>query len=432
MKVLVVGSGGREHAIVEKILKSPLVEKLYCVPGNAGICYPQDLSLKEKISGCENVSVEDIAALSAFSAANGIGLAIVGPEVPLALGVTDSLEKNGVKVFGPSKEAARLESSKLFAKEVMKRHRIPTGDYQAFEDFREALSFLKKRSFPIVIKADGLAAGKGVFIAQNISEAEAALSKCLVEKQFGDAGNIVVVEEFFTGQELSLLCVTDGETLKPLELAQDYKRIFDNDKGPNTGGMGSFSPVPFISKELHSELVDTIAKPTIDGLTNDGIKYKGVLYCGLMLTDSGPRVLEYNVRLGDPETQAILPRLESDLVETMLACIDGGLEKSILRWSSDVSVCVVAASGGYPGAYETGFPINGLQDEIFTSGDIDLFHAGTKLVNDSVVTAGGRVLNVTAKGPAFKIAREKAYKAINKIQFNGMHFRLDIAKRVSI
>jgi phosphoribosylamine--glycine ligase len=432
LRVIVVGGGGREHAVVKKVLESRLVDNIYCAPGNAGLCFPSEPELKEKIIGCEKIGAEEIEKMVTFSVEKGVDLAIIGPEAPLALGITDLFEKNGIKVFGPSKEAARLESSKLFAKEVMKRHCIPSGDYQAFDDFSEALAFVKKHDFPVVIKADGLAAGKGVFIASNLKEAGDALNKCLVEKQFGEAGETVIVEQFFTGQELSLLCVTDGQTVRPLELAQDYKRIFDNDTGPNTGGMGSFSPVPFISRELHDELVETIAKPTVEGLASDGIKYRGVLYCGLMLTDSGPKVLEYNVRLGDPETQAILPRLESDFIEIALACIESKLDAYSLSWSNEVSVCVVASSEGYPGSYKTGLPIYGLRDNIFLDPDIELFHAGTKMQDDTVVTAGGRVLNVSAKAPSFKLAREKAYKALNKVQFKGMHFRLDIAKKVSV
>lgn len=429
MNILLIGSGGREHAILQKIADSPLATSIHCIPGNAGMCYPAEY--KEKTIKCSSLNVENVAAISVYAKENSIDLTVCGPELPLSLGIADELLKIGIPVFGPKKEAAQLESSKVFAKEFLNRHQIPTGDWQAFDDYNEAVSFINKHDMPLVIKADGLAAGKGVAVATRKDDAVKAVNDCLVEKIFGSAGEKLIIEECFTGQELSLLCITDGKTIEPIELAQDYKRARDSDMGPNTGGMGSFSPTPFISKEFHTELVNQFLKPTIDGLEKDGIDYAGVIYAGIMLTDKGPQVLEYNVRFGDPETQAQLPRLKSDLLETMVSTAKGELKPGSLKWSNDSSVCVVLASAGYPVSYSEDVEIFGLDDGIFTDKNLFLYHAGTKTSDGKVLTSGGRVLNICATAPTFKMAREKVYRAVQKINFDGMQYRRDIAKKVS-
>ncbi len=419
MKVLVIGSGGREHALVWKIRQSPKVEKIYCVPGNGGIA---------QLAECVALDPTDVEALANFAQDKSIDLTVVGPEAPLVAGIADVFSKKGLKVFGPSARAAELEGSKSFAKNIMNKYGIPTAEANLFDNYGDAAAFLDKLKSPYVIKADGLAAGKGVFIAKDKDEAKAALKSCLVDEQFGTAGKLVLIEEHMEGPELSILAFSDGKDVIPMVPAQDYKRAYDNDEGLNTGGMGSYSPVPIVTSELYEQIVETVLKPTIKGLASEGIEYRGVLYAGIMLTKDGPRVLEFNVRFGDPETQAILPRLTSDIIEPMLAVANGDLSGVNLKWTDDVCITVVLASGGYPGDYSTGYPIMGL-DEAGTIDGVTVFHAGTKAKDGHIVTAGGRVLNVSALGKDFEDARQKAYEAIGKIRFDNMHFRNDIALR---
>ncbi len=419
MKVLVIGSGGREHALVWKIRQSPKVDKIFCVPGNGGIA---------QLAECVALNPTDVEALANFAQDKSIDLTVVGPEAPLVAGIADVFSKKGLKVFGPSARAAVLEGSKSFAKNIMKKYGIPTAEANLFDNYGDAASFLEKLKSPYVIKADGLAGGKGVFIAKDKDEAKAALKSCLVEGQFGIAGKLVLIEEYMEGPELSILAFSDGKDVIPMVPAQDYKRAYDNDEGLNTGGMGSYSPVPIVTSELYRQIVETVLKPTIKGLASEGIEYRGVLYAGIMLTKDGPRVLEFNVRFGDPETQAILPRLTSDIIEPMLAVANGDLSGVNLKWTDDVCITVVLASGGYPGDYSTGYPITGLE-EAGTIEGVTVFHAGTKAKDGQVVTAGGRVLNVSALGKDFEDARQRAYEAIGKIHFDNMHFRNDIALR---
>ncbi|HEY3375453.1 MAG TPA: phosphoribosylamine--glycine ligase [Candidatus Aquicultor sp.] len=420
MKILVIGSGGREHALVWKLKQSPQVERIFCIPGNGGIV--QDAE-------CVKIDINDLDALAGFAQDQAVGLTVVGPEAPLVAGIADIFMRRGLKVFGPSAKAAQLEGSKGFAKEIMKKYGIPTGDAMLFNDYGRAVAYLETFPAPYVIKADGLAAGKGVIIAPDMDAARAAVRSCLVERAFGPAGQTVLIEEHLSGQELSVLAFSDGKDVIPMAPAQDYKRAFDNDEGPNTGGMGSYSPVPVVTPGLYKKIVETILRPTIRGMAAEGIEYKGILYAGLMLTDSGPKVIEFNVRFGDPETQAILPRLKSDLLEPMLAVANSDLSGVTLTWTKDVCVSVVLASGGYPGDYSTGYEINGLEEAATVPG-VQVFHAGTRL-NDSgdIVTSGGRVMNVSAIGADFKEARDRAYAAVEKIHFDGIHYRNDIALR---
>ncbi|HZD58947.1 MAG TPA: phosphoribosylamine--glycine ligase [Anaerolineae bacterium] len=419
MRVLVIGSGGREHALVWKLRQSPKVEEVYCIPGNGGIA---------EIAECPQIDLSDLNALANFAIEKSIGLTVVGPEVPLVAGIADTFMERGLKVFGPNQKAAQLEGSKSFAKHIMNAYGVPTARAGVFTDYDEAVSYLKSADAPYVVKADGLAAGKGVIIARSLEEAEDAVRSCLIEGKFGSAGQQVVIEEYLDGPELSILAFSDGKNVLPMVPAQDYKRAYDNDEGLNTGGMGSYSPVPIVSPELYDEIVDVVLKPTIRGLAEEGIEYQGVIYAGLVLTTSGPKVLEFNARFGDPETQAILPRLESDLLEPMLAVADGDLSGVELAWRADVCTTVVLASGGYPGDYTTGFEISGLEEASGMEG-ITIFHAGTKARDGKIVTSGGRVLNVSALGKDFSEARERAYAAISRIHFENMHFRRDIALR---
>ncbi len=420
MKVLIIGSGGREHALTWKLSQSPLVEKIYCAPGNGGTA-----GIAENL----NISVDEIEVLADFAEGENIGLTVVGPEDPLVAGIVNLFEKRGLKIFGPRKEAAQMEGSKSFAKNIMQKYNIPTGFAQTFTDYKEAVNFVESHEMPLVVKADGLAAGKGVFIAENRGEAKKALEDCFVNKRFGSAGNKVIIEEYLEGEEVSLLAFTDGKTVLPMVPAQDYKRIYDGDLGPNTGGMGSYSPVPVVTKNIYDTIVNKVLKPTIEGLANEGIEYRGILYGGIILTKDGPKVLEFNCRFGDPETQAILPRLESDLAEVMFAVVEKRLaDFGELKWSKKSCVTVVLASDGYPGKYEKGFEIKGIEDASLEEG-IVIFQAGTAMKDESVATAGGRVLNVSALGNDFKEARERAYKAIKKIDFNGIYCRKDIALR---
>ncbi|MHB0867451.1 MAG: phosphoribosylamine--glycine ligase [Thermoleophilia bacterium] len=417
MRVLVVGSGGREHAIVKAALASPLVREVHAAPGNAGIA---------RQATCHSLADTDIPGILQLTRDLDPGLVVVGPEAPLCAGLCDELTASGFKVFGPGREAARLEGSKAFAKEIMIAAGVPTAGYARFDDHEAARAHLNNVTFPVVIKVNGLAAGKGVMIVDSMAAAEEALRQCFVDRTFGDAGQDVLVEECLVGHECSVLALCDGDTISVLEPAQDYKRIYDNDQGPNTGGMGCFSPVPRVPPELVDTIVETVHRPTIAELRRRGIEFKGVLYAGLMLTADGPRVLEFNTRFGDPETQAILPRLKTDLVELMLACADGTLAAHELQWRPERCVTVIMASAGYPVSASRGDVITGLDDNGGLEG-VDVFHAGTAEEEGRLVTAGGRVLAVSALDATFTGARGKAYAAVAKISFAGAQHRTDIA-----
>lgn len=417
MKVLVIGSGGREHAIVWKLAQSKLVDKIYCAPGNAGI---------SEIAECVEVENKDFSALLDFVKYEWIDLTVVGPEEPLAKGIVDIFQKERRKIIGPTKAGAQIESSKVFAKEFMKRHKIPTAGYKVFTSYTHAEEYIRLKGTPIVIKADGLAAGKGVFVCQSYEEAVNALKLIMKEKAFGSAGDRVVIEECLQGKEASYLVFTDGKTIVPMVTSKDHKRLLDNDEGPNTGGMGTFSPNPIISPELEHEILETVIKPTIKGLKQEGIVYKGILYAGLMIINNKPYVLEFNCRFGDPETQVILPRLDTDIMDIFMAIAEQKLNKVDVKWKNEASLCVILASEGYPGKYKKGIPIYGL--EMFKGlKDTTVFHAGTKFDNEGkIVTNGGRVLGVTAMGKDIQEARQKAYSAIEFIKFEGMQYRKDI------
>jgi phosphoribosylamine--glycine ligase len=419
MKVLIIGSGGREHAIVWKVSKSRHIDKIYCFPGNAGI---------SELAECINFDVNNFDALVDFVKHEGIDLTIVGPEAPLSKGIADVFEKEGRKILGPNMKAAQLEGSKVFAKDIMKRYGIPTAEYKAFTSFLHAEDYVRLKGAPIVIKADGLAAGKGVIVAETVDEAINALRLIMKDRAFGDAGNRVIVEECIRGEEASFMAFTDGKTILPMVSSQDHKRIFDGDNGPNTGGMGAYSPAPVITENLESIIMENVMRPMIRGLQSEGIKYKGILYAGLMIQNNQSYVLEFNCRLGDPETQPVLSRLKTDLIDIALAITDEKLSDINLEWKPDASVCVVIASKGYPGAYEKGEIITGL-DDVKKMNDAFVFHAGTAFNNNKLVTSGGRVLGVTALGKNIKDAKDRAYTAIEKIHFDGMHYRKDIADR---
>lgn len=419
MKILIIGSGGREHALAWKIKQSPLVRKVYCAPGNGGI---------SDTAECVNIAAEEISKLLQFVKNQKIDLTVVGPEAPLAAGIVDRFEEAGLKIFGPDQRAAQLEGSKAFAKEFMKRWNIPTAAFKIFEDAQQAKGFLKKSKFPLVIKADGLAAGKGVFVCKDVREAEEAIEQIMVQKVFGDAGQRVVIEECLQGEEISVLAISDGADYVILESAQDHKRIFDDDLGPNTGGMGAYSPTVIVNEELLRNIETTIIEPAIRGMKKEGAPFKGVLYAGLMMTVAGPYVLEFNVRFGDPETQVVLPRMKNDVVEVMLAGCEGRLNKINLRWDKRHCVCVVMSAGGYPGKYEIGKEISGLE-ELMREKDIFVFHAGTKKEGNKMVTSGGRVLGVTGLGNTIEAAIERAYVGVEKIKFDHCFFRRDIAMK---
>ena len=412
MKVLVVGSGGREHAIVWKLAQSPKVTKLYCAPGNGGIA---------ELAECVNIKATDIDAIVRFAEEEDIDLTVVAPDDPLALGMVNALEKAGRRAFGPTAEAALIEASKSFSKQLMKKYGIPTADFNVFDSEEEAIKYLEKADYPIVVKADGLALGKGVIIAEDKIQAAEAVRSMMSGGKFGKAGSRVVIEEYMTGPEVSVLCFTDGKTIVPMVSSQDHKRALDNDKGLNTGGMGTFSPSLHYTAEHEKFVREHILQATVDAMNSEGRPFKGVLYFGLMLTPKGVKVLEYNARFGDPETQVVLPRLQSDLYEIFEAVIDGRLAHTEIKWNDKAAVCVVMASGGYPQSYETGFEITGLPVE-----NAIVFHAGTKLENGKMVTAGGRVLGVTALGEDIADARTKAYDAVSKIHFKNAHYRHDI------
>lgn len=419
MKVLVIGSGGREHAIVWKLSQSRYVDKIYCATGNAGIA---------EIAECIDVDMSNFDALLDLVRYEWIDLTIVGPEDPLSRGIVDAFEKEGRRIVGPTKAAAQLESSKVFAKEFMKRHRIPTAEYKVFTSYLHAEDYVRMKGAPIVIKADGLAAGKGVIVASTVDEAIDALRLIMKDRAFGNAGNKVIMEECLKGEEASFMVFTDGKTIVPMVSSQDHKRVFDNDKGPNTGGMGAYSPAPVITKELESVVMDTIMRPTIEGLRSEGVKYKGILYAGLMIDNSQPTVLEFNCRFGDPETQPVLLRLDTDLMDISMAIADEKLSDVDISWKDEASVCVVLASKGYPGKYEKGKIISGLNDAK-TMDDVVVFHAGTAFNNNEIITNGGRVLGVTALGKDIKTAKDRAYEAVKKIHFDGMHYRKDISDK---
>jgi len=416
MKVLVVGGGGREHALVWALHRSSGVETLRCAPGNAGI---------EKITECVPLGAGDIAKLEEHIVGEGYDLVVVGPEAPLVAGLADRLSEAGVAVFGPSAAAAMIEGSKVFAKEFMARHGIPSAEFLVFDDAAAARRHLETASYPLVVKADGLAAGKGVIIAPDRDTAIATSEGMLSGGSFGDAGRRVVVEERLVGREASFFVLSDGERFVELATCQDYKRAHDGDHGPNTGGMGTYSPSVYLDDVTRRQLVDRIVEPTICGLRDEGCPYRGVLYVGVMLTDDGPKVLEYNARFGDPETQVLIPRLDGDWLPLLHACAVGGLEGVTPRWKEDAAVCVVMASDGYPGSYPEGVPIEGV-DEAEARGNITVFHAGTASVDGKLVTAGGRVLGVTALGADLVQARARAYDAVSRIRFNGAHHRTDI------
>ncbi len=419
MKVLIIGSGGREHALAWKIAQSPLVDKLYCAPGNAGIA---------QVAECVDLPAEEVQALLKFALREKIDLTVVGPELPLVAGLADRFESHGLRVFGPSQRAAELEGSKVFAKHILRKHNIPTARYDVFETVDAAEEHVRKASFPLVIKADGLAAGKGVSVCHRREDALDAIARMMKERVFGDAGNRVVVEECLIGEEASILALTDGRTIVPLPSSQDHKRVFDQDKGPNTGGMGAYSPAPVITDEQAARIEREIIIPIVHAMNAEDRRYKGVVYAGVMMTDDGPKVLEFNVRFGDPETQPILMRLKGDLVPVLCAIAEGNLQKADLEWDPRPAVCVVMASGGYPGHYEKGKAITGLAAAGALE-DVVVFHAGTALKDGKAVTAGGRVLGVTALGADVAAAIRRAYEAAKLIRFDGAHYRTDIGAR---
>jgi len=420
MKILVIGSGGREHALCWKIAQSDKAEKIFCTPGNAGTSL---------IAQNINIKADDLEGLLKFAKDEKIDLTCVGPEIPLVMGIVDLFNQNGLKVFGPNKAAALLEGSKIYAKEIMKKYNIPTADFAVFTDAQQAKDYIKEKGVPIVVKADGLAAGKGVYVCTTGEEAEKAIDDSLVKKIFGDAGNQIVIEQALKGEEASILVLCDGKDRVILESSQDHKRVFDHDEGPNTGGMGAYSPAPLVTRDLLTKITDEIIDPLIKGMEREGHPYKGILYVGVMVTEDGPKVLEFNVRFGDPETQVILPRIKGDLIELMEASATGQLKNCQATWDPRSCVSVVIASGGYPGSYEKKKVINGL-DYFTGKNDVFVFHAGTALnEKDEIITNGGRVLNVTGLGDSVKETIDKVYQALGHISFENMHFRRDIGYR---
>lgn len=420
MKVLIVGSGGREHAIAWAVAKSPKVDKIYCAPGNAGIA---------EFAECVNIKAMEFDKLVAFAKENAIDLTIIGMDDPLVGGVVDAFESEGLRVFGPRKNAAIIEGSKAFSKDLMKKYKIPTAAYENFTDPDEAIKYLETAKMPIVLKADGLALGKGVLICNTLEEAKEGVKTLMLDKQFGDAGNEIVIEEFMTGREVSVLAFCDGKTIKCMTSAQDHKRAKDGDQGLNTGGMGTFSPSPFYNDEVEAFCEKYVYQSTIDAMASEGRPFTGILFTGLMITEDGPKVLEYNARFGDPEAQVVLPRMKNDIIDVMEACIDGKLSDVELEFEDNAAVCVVLASDGYPEKYDKGFEIKGL-DTFKDKDGYYVFHAGTKFDGDKIVTNGGRVLGVVAKGEDLKAARANAYKATEWIDFANKYKRNDIGKAI--
>jgi len=419
MKVLVVGGGGREHSLVWKLNQSPRVTQVYCAPGNAGIAGEAEVV---------PIDVTDIKGLVDFAVSQDIGLTCVGPELPLTLGIVDAFEEAGLRIFGASRAAAEIEGSKVFTKDLLAKYNIPSGAYQVFDDASAARQYLKKVGAPIVVKADGLAAGKGAIVCQTLEEAEEAVRLCMEERAFGDAGDRVVIEEFLVGEEASFLAFSDGKTVLPMATSQDHKPIFDGDKGPNTGGMGAYSPAPVVTPEVFAQAMDEIMIPTVQAMASEGRPYKGVLYAGLMIKDGRAKVLEFNARFGDPEAQPLFMRMDGDLAQIMEAVVDERLDEVILDWQDDATICVVMASGGYPGEYDKGKVISGL-DEADALPDVKVFHAGTAKNNGDIVTAGGRVLGVTARGRDIPQAIERAYQACALIKWEGAQYRRDIGAK---
>ena len=420
MKVLIVGGGGREHAIAWKISTSPKVEKIYCAPGNAGI---------EEYAECVDIGVMEFDRIAAFAKEKQIDLAVIGMDDPLVGGIVDVLEAEGIRVFGPKKNAAVLEGSKAFSKDLMKKYGIPTAAYENFDDPKKALAYLETAEFPIVLKADGLALGKGVLICNTLEEAREGVRSIMMDKKFGAAGNQMVIEEFMTGREVSVLSFVDGRTIRTMTSAQDHKRALDGDQGLNTGGMGTFSPSPFYTDEVDAFCQQYIYQKTVDAMAAEGRPFKGIIFFGLMLTEKGPRVLEYNARFGDPEAQVVLPRMKNDMVEVLEACIDGTLDQIELEFENNAAVCVVLASQGYPVSYEKGFEIRGL-DACRDREGYYVFHAASKRKDGRIVTNGGRVLGVTATGPDLKSARANAYEAASWVDFDNKYMRGDIGKAI--
>ena len=420
MKVLIVGSGGREHAIAWSVAKSPKVDKIYCAPGNAGIA---------EFAECVNIKAMEFDKLVAFAKENAIDLTIIGMDDPLVGGVVDAFESEGLRVFGPRKNAAIIEGSKAFSKDLMKKYKIPTAAYENFTDPDEAIKYLETAKMPIVLKADGLALGKGVLICNTLEEAKEGVKTLMLDKQFGDAGNEIVIEEFMTGREVSVLAFCDGKTIKCMTSAQDHKRAKDGDQGLNTGGMGTFSPSPFYNDEVEAFCEKYVYQSTIDAMASEGRPFTGILFTGLMITEDGPKVLEYNARFGDPEAQVVLPRMKNDIIDVMEACIDGKLSDVELEFEDNAAVCVVLASDGYPEKYDKGFEIKGL-DTFKDKDGYYVFHAGTKFDGDKIVTNGGRVLGVVAKGENLQAARANAYKATDSIDFANKYQRNDIGKAI--
>ncbi|WP_432822986.1 phosphoribosylamine--glycine ligase [Trichloromonas sp.] len=419
MKILVVGGGGREHALVWKISQSPLVDTLYCAPGNPGIA---------ELAECVHIGADEIEALLDFAMAEKVDLTVVGPEVPLTMGIVDRFQAAGLEVFGPSKAAAQLEGSKKFSKDLMAKYGIPTAAYGSFTDRDAAVAYVRQQGAPIVVKADGLAAGKGVVVAMSEQQAITAIDDIMLDKVFGAAGSQVVIEEFMDGEEASFFAFTDGKQFLPLASAQDHKRVYDNDEGPNTGGMGAYSPAPVVTDAVATEVIETIVKPTIDGMAADGCPYSGILYVGLMIKDGKPRVVEYNARFGDPEAQPLLMRMKSDIVSVLQACARGELGQASLEWHDKAAVCVVMASGGYPADFEKGLEISGLEAAEAIE-DLMVFHAGTTLKDGKVVNNGGRVLGVTGLGATVAAAIDKAYAGVREIRWQDVHYRNDIGKK---
>jgi phosphoribosylamine--glycine ligase len=419
MKVLVIGGGGREHALVWKIAQSPLVEKIYCAPGNPGIAEQAE---------CVPMKVDDLEGLLAFSKKEAVDLTVVGPELPLTLGIVDLFRKEGLTIFGPEQKAAQLEGSKNFSKTLMAKYGIPTAEFAAFTNYEKAVEYVHAKGAPIVVKADGLAAGKGVYVAETVDEALQALKEIMLDAAFGNAGEQVVIEEFLDGEEASFFAFTDGNNFLPLASSQDHKQVFDGDKGPNTGGMGAYSPAPVVTPALYDEIIDKVIKPTIQGMAEEGCPYTGILYAGLMIKNGDLKVLEFNARFGDPEAQPLLMRMKSDIVPVLLACAQGRLEEQTLEWHDKAAVCVVMASGGYPGSYEKGFEISGLEKAAEID-DLMVFHAGTQQKDGRFCNSGGRVLGVTGLGTTIAEAIEKAYSGVRTITWKEVRYRTDIGQK---